>query len=74
MICVGYVTSLKSLLNIIDFQGMLRLLTPYVMSLIWFEFKTELFGKVDVTTDIVYSQNIQHSLPTEPESSTGNSY
>ena len=68
------VTSLNSLLNIIDFQGMLRLLIPYLMSLIWFEFETDLFGKVDVTTDIVYSQSLQHLLPNGTESSTGNSY
>ena len=53
---------------------MLRLLTPYLMSLISFEFETDLFEKVDVTTDIVYSQNLQQLLPTGTESSTGNSY
>ena len=29
---------------------------------------------MDVTTDIVYSQSLQQLLPTETESSTGNSY
>ena len=53
---------------------MLRLLIPYLMSLIYFEFEADLFGKVDVTTDIVYSQSLQQLLSTETESSTGNSY
>ena len=30
-----------------------------IVSLIQFEFETELFGKEDVTTDIVYSQSLQ---------------
>ena len=50
---------------------MLRLLIPCLVSLIWFEFETELFGKVDVTTDTVYSQSLQQLDPTETESSTG---
>ena len=33
-----------------------------------FEFGTDLFGKVDVTTDIVYSESLQQLLPTETES------
>ena len=43
----------------------------YIVSLIQFEFETELFGKVDVTTDIVYSQSLQQLDSTEPETSTG---
>ena len=44
------------------------------MYLIYFEFETDLFGKVDVTTDIVYSQSLQQLLPTDTESSAGNNY
>ena len=64
-------TSLNSSLNMIELQGMIRLLIPCLVSLIYFEFETELFRKVDVTTDTVYSQSLQQLDPTETESSTG---